>query len=254
MIKSSMSETYWPVGAKAEMTVSSEYTVRDQGRMEHARRYFEWQFAMAEKHLGSRVLEVGCGLGNFTRHLTDRELVVGIDIEPRCIEGHRRRFAKRSNLKSACMDVLAPEFLELRRHKPVSIACLNVLEHVSDDAMALAHMNAVLPAGGTVVLIVPAFQSLYGPIDERLGHFRRYSKRSLARVARQAGFETRITRYINSAGFFGWWFNARILKKTEQSTAQIKIFDSLVVPVLSRVERWIEPPVGQSVFTVLVKP
>ena len=221
--------------------------------MEFAKRYFEWQFTMAAKHLGSRVLEIGCGLGNFTQHLLDREFVVGIDIEPRCIEGRNRRFAGRPNLIGIGMDVLSPEFPDLRRYEPTSIACLNVLEHVHDDALALTHMHAVLPAGGTVVLIVPAFEGLYGPIDKLLGHYRRYSKRSLRETAEGAGLQVKVLRYINSIGFFGWWFNARILKKTEQSEAQIKVFDRLV-PWLSRVEARMEPPLGQSIFAVMVKP
>jgi SAM-dependent methyltransferase len=236
-----------------EVNVLPDYTLRDQERMESATGYFEWQFAMAERHLGRRVLEVGCGVGNFTQHLIGRELVAGIDVEPQCIANHRRRFAELPNVTSECMDVLSPEFLRLRQYAPSSVACLNVLEHVRDDAQALAHMYAILPAGGTVVLIVPAFQGLYGPIDERLGHYRRYSKRSLARAARDAGFEIRILRYLNSVGFFAWWFNARVLRRTEQSATQIRVFDRLVVPVLSRTERWIEPPLGQSIFTVLVK-
>jgi SAM-dependent methyltransferase len=235
------------------MNASSEYTVRDQERMEHARRYFEWQFSMARKHLSARVLEVGCGLGNFTQYLTGRDLVVGIDNEPRCVEKHQKRFAGHANVVTISMDVLSSEFLELRRYEPSSIACLNVLEHVKDDAQALVHMNTVLPRGGTAVLIVPAFRSLYGPVDQKLGHYRRYSKRTLTRMAQDAGFRPRILRYINFAGFFGWWFNAHIFKKTEQSAAQIKIFDAAVVPVLSRLERWIHPLVGQSIFAVLVK-
>jgi len=111
-----------------------------------------------------------------------------------------------------------------------------------------------LPSGGAAVLIVPAFGALHGPIDERLGHYRRYSKRSLAQAARDAGFRPRVLRYMNSVGFLGWWLNARVLRRTEQSTAQIRIFDSIVVPVLSRVERVIEPPAGQSILAVLVKP
>jgi SAM-dependent methyltransferase len=234
-------------------TAAADYTIRDQERMVHANRYFEWQFAMAKQHLGPRVLEIGCGLGNFTRHLVDRGLVVAIDCEPRCAEEHRRRFAKFRNVETFCLDVLSPKFLELRHHVPDSIACLNVLEHIRDDAMALQQMNAVLATGGTAVLIVPAFECLYGPIDANLGHARRYSKGSLLRVAEQAGFRPRVLRYINSAGFLGWWFNARILKRTEQSTAQIKIFDSMVMPPLSRLEQRFEPPVGQSVFAVLEK-
>lgn len=246
-----MSETYSAIGAT---TFEPEYTVRDQKRMEHARRYFEWQFAMAAEHLGPRVLEVGCGLGNFTRHLLGRDCIVGIDSEVRCIQNHRERFAGRPEVVSLRMDVLSPDFLTLRRYEPASIACLNVLEHVRNDRLALEHMHAVLPSGGAAVLIVPAFEALRGPIDERVGHYRRYSKRSLVQAAGDAGFRPRVLRYINSVGFLGWWFNARVLGRTEQSTAQIRIFDSIVVPVLSRVERVIEPPAGQSIFAVLVKP
>jgi SAM-dependent methyltransferase len=203
--------------------------------------------------LGARILEIGCGLGNFTRHLADREWVVGIDAEPECIAAHRTRFAGWTNLVSLCVDVESPEFPELREHRPDSIACLNVLEHVRDDAGALARMYAVLPPGGRAVLIVPAFQSLYGPIDERLGHYRRYNKRSLGARAERAGFRADVLRYMNSAGFFGWWFNAHVAKKTAQSEMQIAIFDRMVVPILSRLERWIEPPIGQSLFAVLRK-
>ena len=238
----------------AEVFATPDYTVRDQERMKRATRYFEWQFQLAEAELGKRILEIGCGLGNFTQHLINREFVVGIDVEPDCVAEHRKRFAGRTNLVSLCLDVQSADFPELARYRPDSIACLNVLEHVRDDALALAHMNAVLPPGGAVVLIVPAFSSLYGPIDERLGHYRRYTKASLAQRAAEAGFRPRILRYINSFGFFGWWFNARILKKTEQSETQITVFDTFVVPVLSRLEGWIEPPLGQSIFTVLVKP
>jgi 2-polyprenyl-3-methyl-5-hydroxy-6-metoxy-1,4-benzoquinol methylase len=235
------------------MHSKAEYTVRDQDRMQRARRYFEWQYRLARTRLGARVLEIGCGLGNFTEHLADRELVVGIDSEPGCIAAHRARFAGRTNLLSLCLDVLSPEFPKLREHRLDSVACLNVLEHVGDDAGALANMHAVLPEGGRVVLIVPAFESLYGPIDEKLGHYRRYRKQSLAAVAGRAGFRPEVLRYMNSAGFFGWWFNARVAKRTAQSEAQIAVFDALVVPVLSRVERWIEPPLGQSIFAVLQK-
>ena len=235
------------------MPSTPEYNVRDQDRMKRARRYFEWQFRLAREQLGARVLEIGCGLGNFTEHLADRELVVGIDAEPACIAAHRARFAGRKNLVSLCLDVASPEFAKLREHRPDSVACLNVLEHIRDDGAALAQFASVLPERGRVVLIVPAFESLYGGIDERLGHYRRYSKRSLASVAERAGFRPEALRYMNLAGFFGWWFNARVARRTAQSAAQIAVFDALVVPVLSRLERWMEPPVGQSIFAVLRK-
>ena len=235
------------------MAASAEYTVRDQDLMKRARRYFEWQYRLAKTQLGARVLEIGCGLGNFTECLLDREWVRAIDIEPACIAAHRVRFAERPNVSSYCLDVQSADLLRLRSGRPDSVACLNVLEHIEDDRGALAQMHRVLPGGGRVVLIVPAFQSLYGPIDERLGHYRRYGKTSLAQVAQSAGFRPAAIRYMNSFGFFGWWFNAHISGRTAQSETQIAIFDALVAPVLSRLESWKEPPVGQSIFAVLQK-
>ncbi len=209
---------------------------------------------MAMQHVGRRVIEIGCGLGNFTEYLLEREQVVALDVVDDCLEHLRRRFPGRTNLETRCLDVQDPEFRELRRHRPDTIVCLNVLEHVRDHELALQHMHEVLEPGGRAIFILPAFESLYGPIDRNLGHFRRYSKSNWSHVASASGFRVAQARYINSIGFIGWWLNAKVLKKNEQSEGQIALFDSVIVPPLSLVERAIEPPVGQSIFTVLEKP
>lgn len=238
----------------SEAITTAEYTVRDQERMKNATRYFEWQFRLAEPYLGERVLEIGCGLGNFTRHLLDRELILSIDSEAACVTQHRIRFAEYPNVVTLHQDIEDSAFLKLREYAPDSAVCLNVLEHVRDDVRALTHAYGILPPGGKLAVIVPAFQSLYGPIDQRLGHYRRYSKDSLGRAAARAGFRIRTLRYMNGVGFFAWWVNARILKRTEQSPAQIAVFDTIAAPLLPKVEALIEPSVGQSVYAVLAKP
>jgi ubiquinone/menaquinone biosynthesis C-methylase UbiE len=236
---------------RTEVTTTGDYTVRDQERMKLAVRYFEWQRDMSLPELGNRVLEIGCGVGNFTQHLVDRDRVIGIDVEQGCIDQHRQRFSNQQHISSFLSDILDPQFLRFENEKMNSIVCLNVLEHISDDYTALRHMHSVLPKGGRAVLIVPAFESLYGPIDELLGHYRRYSKTSMAAVAERAGFRCRKLHYFNTVGFFGWYANSHIFKKTEQSESQIRFFDSYVVPVMSKVEAVVRPPFGQSVFTVL---
>jgi SAM-dependent methyltransferase len=236
-----------------EASATAEYTVADQERMKRATRYFEWQAAMAKEQLGSRVIEVGCGLGNFTRHLLDRELVIALDVVPDCIAHLHERFPGARQLQAHCLDVQDPAFLDLARERPDSIVCLNVLEHVRDDLRALEHMHTVLRPGGRAVFMLPAFESLYGPIDRNLGHFRRYSKRGWHELAARAGFRVKLARYTNSVGFAGWWINAKVLRRTQQSEGQIALFDSLLVPVMSRTERWIQPPFGQSIFSVLEK-
>jgi len=232
---------------------STEYTLHDQERMKAARRYFAWQARLATRELGRRVIEVGCGVGNFTRHLLDRELVVALDVERDCVAQLQRDLQQPANVTTRVLDIADPAFLQLQELGMDSVVCLNVLEHVRDDAGALRNMAAVLPAGGTAVLIVPAFEALYGPIDRNLGHYRRYSKRGFRKLAAAAGFEVKTLRYMNSIGCIGWWVNARIFRRTEQSAKQIRTFDRWVVPVLEWLESRFAPPFGQSLFVVLRK-
>jgi len=229
------------------------YTVADQERMSRAHRYFEWQSRMAERQLGQRVLEIGCGLGNFSQHLTRRELVVGIDVEAECIFRWQQRFRDCPHYLGMTLSAADQAFIELKKYGPDSIACLNVLEHVRDDMLALGHMKAVLPRGGRIVLIVPAFPALYGRIDRNLGHYRRYTRASLRNAAAAAGLSMVTLRFFNSVGFFGWWVNAKILKKENQSEGQIAFFDAFIVPAMSSAESLISPPFGQSLFAVLEK-
>jgi SAM-dependent methyltransferase len=241
-----------PANVGIEFT-STEYTVADQQRMEKAQNYFQWQYDMVAPHLGRRILEIGCGMGNFTRVLLDRECVVGIDIDEGVLEAHRERFKDRPHVTAHQMDSTSSDFATLGRYKPDSVVCLNVLEHIEDHRGALANMHSVLQPGGHAILLVPAFKSLYGPIDHKLGHYRRYSKGMMRDLARETGFRVVRLRYMNIVGFVGWWFNARVLPRTEQSEGQIAIFDKLVVPVQAAIEKAIEPPCGQSIFAVLEK-
>ena len=236
------------------LNVSSEYTVADQQRMSKAVNYFAWQSRISKRALGQRVLEVGCGLGNFTETIADRELVYGIDIDENCVALHRERFRSRPNVRQQVLDALAPAFPRLAEHRFDSIACLNVLEHIHDDRQTLERFGEVLVPGGRVVLLIPAFEALHGPIDRHLGHYRRYTKRSLTEAARVAGLRPVEMRFMNFVGFFGWWANAKLFRREEQSEGQIEVFDKWLVPVQSWLEDRMEPFVGQSIFAVLEKP
>lgn len=222
--------------------------------MAGAEKYFAWQHRLVAKELGRRVLEIGCGLGNFTRTLLDREAVVAVDVEAECIDRLKKRYPNRANLHAFTCDINHPGFAALKRFNLDSCVCLNVLEHIEDDRRALTEMSEAIVAGGRIVLIVPAFQALYGPIDKNLGHYRRYSRASLAQLAEVAGLRVRQARYMNTVGFFGWWVNAHILRRTAQSEVQIRLFDRFIVPPMAWLESMVKPFFGQSLFIVLEKP
>jgi SAM-dependent methyltransferase len=231
----------------------SAYTVADQERMTRAKNYFTWQSRLVSPHLGWRVVEVGCGIGNFTQTLLDRETVIAVDLEAACVERLRQRYAACPNVHPVVCDLLSPEFRELKRFRPDSCLCTSVIEHTPDDAAALLAMAAVLEPGGRIVLLVPAFPSLYGPIDRRLGHYRRYRADGIRRLAERAGLAVRTAHYLNTIGFFGWWINGHILRLEAQSERQIALFDRFLVPPMAALERVIPPPFGQSVLAVLEK-
>ena len=84
---------------------------------------------------------------------------------------------KHRKLTAVACDVTAIEFRALSRYHPDSCVCLNVLEHIEDDRRALENMASVLTPSGVIVLLVPASNALYGPIDRNLGHFRRYTRK-----------------------------------------------------------------------------
>lgn len=232
----------------------ASYTLEDQDRMTRAETYFAWQSRLVRAELGRRVLEVGCGLGNFTGTLLDRELVAAVDIEPACIERLRSRYGERANLQAMVCDALSPEFRDLARLHLDSCVCLNVLEHIADDGAALRAMASVLEPGGAIVLLIPAFPALYGPIDRNLGHYRRYTRGGLRSLAERSGLRVRKAHYSNFAGFFGWWVNAHVLKRQAQSERQIEFFDRYVVPWMSAIEKRVKPPFGQSLVAVLERP
>jgi len=221
--------------------------------MSKARNYFAWQARLVTPALGQRVVEVGCGIGNFTRLLLDREAVIASDVDPDCVAKLKERFPDRKNLQALVCDPCTPEFTDLARFRPDSCVCLNVLEHIGDERKAIEGMASILPPGGRIVLLVPAFQALFGPIDRNLEHWRRYSRKSITALAHEAGLRINVLHYVNLVGFFGWWVNAHVFRLEVQSELQIRIFDRFLVPLMSRVEKLVRPPFGQSLLVVLEK-
>jgi SAM-dependent methyltransferase len=233
---------------------SIAFTLEDQRQMTRAENYFAWQSRLVVRELGQRVVEVGCGIGNFTGLLLDRELVVALDREPACVDALRDRYPGRLNLHTLVAEPGSDTLRDLARLRPDSVVCVNVLEHIEDDRAALAAMASILAPNGVIVVLVPAFPALYGPIDRNLGHYRRYRRRDLTRLAGGVGLEVRKLHYVNSVGWFGWWLNAHVLQRESQSDGQIAFFDRYLVPAMSAVEGAIHPPFGQSLLAVLRRP
>jgi SAM-dependent methyltransferase len=216
--------------------------------------YFDRLYAAVNGELGARVIEVGCGAGHFTRRLLGCEQVVALDPEPEKVARLLSDYGDRANLKAFSMEVTGARFRELAQYRPTSVVCLSGLERVEDHHRALFNMGSVLEPGGKIVLLVPAFPALYGRIDFSLGAYRRYTKESLAELAETVGLRVRQLRYSNVTGFFRWWFLSHIVGRVDPGLAEGEPGHGLIGRALSRIEAWLPPPFGQSLFAVLEVP
>jgi ubiquinone/menaquinone biosynthesis C-methylase UbiE len=227
------------------------YAANDLETMQEARRYGAHVFDLFRPHVGSRVLEVGCGIGTMTRRLTEiAESVVGIEPNLNCAQRVRRELGDHPRFRLRVCHLEECDRAELAGHRFDTVVCANVLEHIADDVHALRVFGDVVEPGGRVLIFVPAIQAAYGPLDAELGHHRRYSKRSLTKAFADAGLQLVELRYTNPLGLLGWLYNARVRKSTAHSLRQVRLFESLVAPWALPLERLIPPPIGLSLVAV----
>lgn len=131
----------------------------------------------------------------------------------------------------------------------------NVLEHIEDDGAALRELLAVLEPGGRLLIYVPAFPILYGPMDQAVGHHRRYTKNSLTAKLLAAGFEVEQSGYMDSLGFVAAYLYRWVGNKNGQVTAeQVKFFDRYVFPMSRTFDRAASGFLGKNVFALATKP
>jgi SAM-dependent methyltransferase len=220
-------------------------------RLALAPRYNTWMFERIRPWVGDRVLEIGAGIGNLSAFLADRQRVTLTDTSPTYLEALRARFAGRSNVKVArlFLPTVDPNAFDPPYD---TVICLNVLEHVEDDARSLSGILTLLRPGGRLVLLVPALPSLYGTLDRALGHYRRYGRQDLEARMTRAGFRMEHTEYFNLGGIPGWWLTGRVLRRELIPRGSLKVYDALVP--LFRLERFLPWRVGQSLIAVGARP
>ena len=210
--------------------------------------YNSWLIEKINPFVGRRVLEVGSGIGNMANFFLDRDLVVTSDIMPEYREALAKRFADRKNVVVADFSLDSGNGKEaLAAHRIDTVVCVNVLEHIEDDAGAVRHMVDLLVPGGRLVVLVPALPILYGSLDESLHHFRRYRKAELSGVFEAAGLSIEDLFYFNFFGIFGWFLNARVLRREILPPGQLRLFDRLA-PFFRSIESGVRIPVGQSLI------
>src|SRR5919109_491931 len=230
-------------------STSFTYVSTELYALAEAKNYYRWVVSRFAPFLGKRVIEVGAGIGTFSRTLlTYTALSELILVEPgaNLFPLLQKRFSGDPRVK-----IVHGYFEDLEASATAdSIVLVNVLEHIAADQALLDDAHKTLIPGGTLLLLVPAFSWMYGSLDAAFGHYRRYNKPALVEKLQGAGFRILHLTYLNVPGLIAWFLTGRVLRRKTLKPGYVRLYDRWIIPWLARMEgRW-EPPFGQSLIAV----
>ncbi len=221
-------------------------------RLSATHRFNQWMADTIRPWVGDKVLEIGAGMGNLSMKLLPRETYVVSDIDPLHLDYLRQVLASNMRVQVEVADLEKPEDFDALENTFDTVVCLNVVEHVNNDEMALQNIRRALVPGGRACILVPQIPAIYGTLDKVLGHFRRYTRAELTEKLTRAGFEVEHAFSFNRPAVPAWWLNGRIFRATNFGRIQLKMYDSLVwlFRIIDRMLPW----PGVSIIAIARKP
>lgn len=200
------------------------------------------------------ILDIGCGTGSLLSELSRYGDAHGIDFSPRAVAFCKERGIEQIKVGSV-IDISYPdEQFDL-------VLALDIVEHVADDARALAEIKRVLKPDGIAILFVPAFMFLWGSTDVYSEHHRRYTRSALREKLLTAGFLPERLTYFNTFLFppiAAWRLLNRIVPLHSHSEVQLNnSFINGILYAIFRAEarflHFINFPFGVSILAVVRK-
>ena len=208
----------------------------------NGRRLNQWLVKVIEPFLGDRILEIGSGIGAISRQLPQRENLTVTDRQDDCLEILRHAYEGNEIVDVARLDpASAEDFAGIEQGAYDSVLCLNTLAQYEEDWTLLRHLQTLLRPGGHLILAVPQFPGLFGPLDKQAGYRRRYSRNALKQLIEETGYRMETTLHFNFFTLPAWWFNGCFLRRRQVGRLQLKIHDTLV-PLMRIIERWLPLP------------
>jgi 2-polyprenyl-3-methyl-5-hydroxy-6-metoxy-1,4-benzoquinol methylase len=219
--------------------------------------FTDWIVDAFDDHIGDRVLEVGAGLGAISRKIAERHpdrLVLAIEPAGNVFDSLVERCAELPNLDARQItsgDLVA----DAARQRFDTVLYVNVLEHIEHDGAELRTAADLLDAGGRLGVFVPAMPSLYGSLDFKSGHFRRYSAGQLRELLETAGFVDVDVRYFDLLGVAPYWVMYRLFDVSRLDRVSSLGYDRIVVPMSRGLQRLVRHvPRGKNLVATARRP
>lgn len=154
---------------------------------------------------GTRVLDIGCGVGRWTRWLAARGAeVTGVDLSPTMIAEARRR-AHQAGLTARCRFIVQ-DLVELDAGGPYDLVlAVTVLQHVLDEQRlraGIARMTRHLAPGGHMLLLEAAPERVNTRCDSPI--FRARERARYRQLFEDSGLALRGVAGVDPAPFKLW--------------------------------------------------
>jgi 2-polyprenyl-3-methyl-5-hydroxy-6-metoxy-1,4-benzoquinol methylase len=197
--------------------------------LRNARGYNRWVYRMIRPFVGQHVFEAGCGIGNLTEQLLNREELVAADNDPLYVEMIQRRFGHLENFRTLQIDWTSEaDYSRLADASMDTVLCLNVLEHLKAEEGVLQQCFRILRPGGHVIILAPQHPWLFAPMDESLGHKRRYTLADLGAKLTGVGFAVAEAKGFNKLGGLAWLVSGKLFRAKRLTPGKIKAFNRLL--------------------------
>jgi SAM-dependent methyltransferase len=169
----------------------------------------------------ARVFDAGCGTGGLlVRLATDYPgcTVVGLDADA----GACARAAAKSGRPVCTGSVNALPFADGAFS---AIFSADVLCHRDvDERAALAQFHRCLADGGVLVLNLPAYRWMLSRHDAAVYNVRRYTRRGVVQMLREAGFRLRFASYWNIVLFPVMVLTRKLLPQGERAVSDVRLY------------------------------
>jgi 2-polyprenyl-3-methyl-5-hydroxy-6-metoxy-1,4-benzoquinol methylase len=223
----------------------------------NAEAFNKWLFNSVAPFCSGNILEIGSGIGNLSKFLIEKfEKVALSDMRNEYCEILNEKFATHQNFKIAYqIDLSLTDFENINSsllNKFDTVIALNVIEHIGNDLLAIENCKKMLKDQGRLIILVPAYQSLFNSLDSMLYHYKRYTKKSLSLLLKNAGLNIVHSQYFNFAGILGWWYSGTVLKKKIITGHQLSLFNKLI-PIFRFIDKLILYKWGLSVIVISEK-
>jgi len=216
----------------------------------------QWMYKTIQPYAKGSILELGSGLGNISNFFIEEGALITLsDIDEDYLNYLKKEFQHTSNVQGfRSIDLQKENFYshyDDLKEKFDTVFLLNVMEHLKDDKAALQNLNFLLAQNGTLIVLVPAYSFLYSELDRQLGHYRRYTKRSLAQKINEENFKVERSFYFNLMGIPAWLFG-KVTRLKVLPSGKMKFYNKLI-PFAKLLDKIFFRKAGLSVIAVARK-